>query len=203
MRGVKIVWGPYKGKYCPIGWKSLYTSRPLIDLGNGQAGTPPYDWTSADGSDTESLPIVDIPEDAELFGTAPVQYYQELNSGWFPTPENTTLPEPPKMTSKPFKCLSCNQALDSRDNALNPKTGSIFGCWKCGSKRLEAKEELWDSGIITKQGLAALNEQISRHYRAITGTEICTCSHIEAMHNQSLANSICSKCPCSSFQEKS
>lgn len=42
----------------------------------------------------------------------------------------------------PHRCLTCrNTNLDSRDLEVNPATGNIWGCNRCGSKKLEAQAE--------------------------------------------------------------
>lgn len=45
---------------------------------------------------------------------------------------------PLNIENKRYKCLSCSrQDLDARDLAINPRTNLPYGCFHCGSQKLE------------------------------------------------------------------
>lgn len=69
---------------------------------------------------------------------SPAQTFSEQLYGMEKTQQPPPPPSPPS-----YSCLTCGKSdLDSRDLEVNPVTGNIWGCPKCGGKKLQKKEEV-------------------------------------------------------------
>lgn len=58
--------------------------------------------------------------------------------------------------TKTYKCKACSTPLNESDAAVNPKTGNIWGCYKCGGKNLEevGSGTYWreiEAGLVTEK----------------------------------------------------
>jgi ribosomal protein L37AE/L43A len=175
---------PHVGEYIPLGAVSPYTWSTFIEVAPGRGK---WDFSTLPLS---TYTLVPIPDGAKLFGTpesikkvlalAALQAIQGVMGGqstaspaqspfvssgeWLPYTASSggTLKNAKLKPSLTYVCRACKTSLDERDAAVNPKTGKIWGCYKCGGKDLEqigdSKEDI---GELAQKALEEAAKQMS------------------------------------------
>lgn len=153
LRGYKV--NELTDAWLPIGTVNSQTGAILKSMGGDAT------WILEDGTLYPTYQQVrDIPNGAKL-GLGGVWVHPSIPPSVRLGTANEDFVSSAKPSSQPYRCLTCqNTNLDSRDMEVNPATGNIWGCNKCGGKKLERVGEKSPMAKKPTEGLRNLTEEM-------------------------------------------